>query len=304
MAVDKSRRNFIIASSSLLAAGCSSIDRLIFEPEQQSLSEVVVIGGGLAGLTAALELKKRGISYTLFEASSRLGGRVLTKRELNSRGEFVSTDLGLSSIWDSDTPLFELLKEFKIPMTSFSEKSSGKSSEKSSERVELRPKEGFTRLIEALQNRVAGVPEGRFLKISAQVQSISLETNKLSVSYLKGQLFETRKCSRVIVAVPPSKLKSIFTPMQSPFAREVVGFSESIKMEVDSREGIFWKNIPHIEGGRSLRGVTQIIPHRDFFHFSQGPIEIAVVGDYTSQKFFGRGAGAVESAQDAVRRLI
>lgn len=290
--VDKSRRNFIIASSSLLAAGCSSIDRLIFEPEQQSLSEVVIIGGGLAGLTAALELKKRGISYTLFEASPRLGGRALTKREVSSRGELVSTDLGLSTVLSSEAPLFELLKEFKVPMSVVS---AGQS--------EYRPKEGFTRLIEALQNRVAGVPEGRFLKVSAQVQSISLEKDRFSLSYLRGALFETRKCSRVILAVPPSQVKRLLADLQIPFSREMISFSESIKMETDSREGAFWKRIPFIEGGRSLRGVTQIIPNRESFYLSRGNLEFSVIGDYTSQKYFGRGAGAVESAQEAVRRM-
>ncbi len=39
---------------------------------------VAIIGGGLAGLTAAYELEKRGIKATLFEASNRLGGRAYT----------------------------------------------------------------------------------------------------------------------------------------------------------------------------------------------------------------------------------
>ena len=35
---------------------------------------VVVVGGGIAGLIAALEFAKVGILVTLFEASDRLGG--------------------------------------------------------------------------------------------------------------------------------------------------------------------------------------------------------------------------------------
>lgn len=39
---------------------------------------VAVIGGGIAGLTAAQALAERGAAVSLFEASSRLGGKILT----------------------------------------------------------------------------------------------------------------------------------------------------------------------------------------------------------------------------------
>lgn len=39
---------------------------------------VIIIGGGLAGLSAAWSLQQHGVSYTLLEASSRLGGMVVT----------------------------------------------------------------------------------------------------------------------------------------------------------------------------------------------------------------------------------
>ncbi len=42
---------------------------------------IVVIGGGIAGVTAAWELARAGADFTLFEASGRLGGIVETVRE-------------------------------------------------------------------------------------------------------------------------------------------------------------------------------------------------------------------------------
>ena len=39
-------------------------------------ANVGIVGGGIAGLSAASELQKRGIPYTLLEATSRLGGRI------------------------------------------------------------------------------------------------------------------------------------------------------------------------------------------------------------------------------------
>jgi phytoene dehydrogenase-like protein len=40
---------------------------------------ILIIGGGLCGLTAAVELQKRNLDFKLIEASDRVGGRVHTK---------------------------------------------------------------------------------------------------------------------------------------------------------------------------------------------------------------------------------
>jgi protoporphyrinogen/coproporphyrinogen III oxidase len=45
------------------------------------MAAVAVVGGGIAGLTAAYRLKQRGIRVVLYEATDRLGGVVLTEQE-------------------------------------------------------------------------------------------------------------------------------------------------------------------------------------------------------------------------------
>jgi protoporphyrinogen/coproporphyrinogen III oxidase len=42
---------------------------------------VLVLGGGITGLSAAFELHTRGVPFTLVDASHRLGGLILTERE-------------------------------------------------------------------------------------------------------------------------------------------------------------------------------------------------------------------------------
>ena len=45
-----------------------------------SVLDVVVVGGGIAGLSAAYELQRRGVPVRLLEAAQRLGGVILTER--------------------------------------------------------------------------------------------------------------------------------------------------------------------------------------------------------------------------------
>ena len=40
---------------------------------------VVIIGAGIAGITAARSLKKAGVSFTVVEARDRIGGRAYTE---------------------------------------------------------------------------------------------------------------------------------------------------------------------------------------------------------------------------------
>jgi oxygen-dependent protoporphyrinogen oxidase len=49
------------------------------------VTDVAIVGGGIAGLAAAFELSLRGVSFTLFEASDRLGGLVRTATTASSR---------------------------------------------------------------------------------------------------------------------------------------------------------------------------------------------------------------------------
>ncbi|WP_439534215.1 flavin monoamine oxidase family protein [Polymorphobacter sp.] len=58
--------------------------------------DVVVIGGGLAGLNAALNLADSGAKVVLLEASGRVGGRCYTADEAAGRPEYGASQIGAS----------------------------------------------------------------------------------------------------------------------------------------------------------------------------------------------------------------
>ena len=45
------------------------------------MPNVIVVGAGAAGLAAAVELGRAGLSVTILEARNRVGGRMFTQRD-------------------------------------------------------------------------------------------------------------------------------------------------------------------------------------------------------------------------------
>ena len=72
---------------------------------------VIIIGAGMAGLSAAHELNKAGWAVTVLEARSRVGGRVFTVREF-SHG--LVAEGGAEYINESQHRMIALAKEFGL----------------------------------------------------------------------------------------------------------------------------------------------------------------------------------------------
>lgn len=67
-------------------------------------TEVLIVGGGLAGLSLADKLAREGVDFLLVEAQNRLGGRILT--EDISGGAF---DLGPAWFWPGQPRMAQLI---------------------------------------------------------------------------------------------------------------------------------------------------------------------------------------------------
>ena len=73
--------------------------------------DVLIIGAGIAGLTAARDLCLMGLKVTILEARNRIGGRILTYHT----PEF-PVELGAEFVHGRPADLWRLLQEAKIPL--------------------------------------------------------------------------------------------------------------------------------------------------------------------------------------------
>lgn len=78
-------------------------------------TKISIIGGGLAGLRAAWQLKKSGIPFNLFEATGRTGGRVLSIADAVHDGSAV--DFGAEYVDATHSELLEVAKELNVTIT-------------------------------------------------------------------------------------------------------------------------------------------------------------------------------------------
>src|SRR5690606_28010563 len=90
------RRSFVKGMTILGGAGIAAS---AFPITMQALAaiggkapRIAIIGGGIAGLNAAYTLKKAGFPAQIYEASSRIGGRIMSRPD--AVGNALVIDLG------------------------------------------------------------------------------------------------------------------------------------------------------------------------------------------------------------------
>ena len=122
--VDPSRRRAVGlglgAAAAVAVAGCSDGSAGSAAPTRQRVpsddaagSRVIVVGAGLAGLTAALDLVDAGWEVVVLEARDRVGGRVHTVRGEAFTGG-LHAEAGGESIDTDHTDLLDLLDRFDL----------------------------------------------------------------------------------------------------------------------------------------------------------------------------------------------
>jgi monoamine oxidase len=109
------RRQFIqlatLSGGTAIAAGVLSQTPIAFG---QARPRIAIIGGGIAGLNAAYQLKKAGIRATVYEARSRIGGRIHSVT--GQLGPGLVSDLGGSLINTTHKDMLTLVSDFKLQL--------------------------------------------------------------------------------------------------------------------------------------------------------------------------------------------
>ena len=183
-------------------------DRRIIPPNAFD-TDVAVVGGGLAGLTAACRLAASGQRVTLFEARSRLGGRMLTTA-VTPVSEVPWVDLGPAWFWPHQEHIRALVAQLALPVfeqhrnglaryeagagsppESFNPSGSGDHS--------LRLIGGMSALTRALYAASQAAPTPVTMHLDAAVREVTRQPGGVAIA---GDGFHCF-ASRVVVAAPP-----------------------------------------------------------------------------------------------------
>jgi len=76
--------------------------------------EAIIVGGGVAGLSAALHLAERGLKPLILEADERVGGRFSGKEDIQINNYCFPNEHGVHGVWSSYLNLKSMLRRHEI----------------------------------------------------------------------------------------------------------------------------------------------------------------------------------------------
>ncbi len=228
--------------------------------------DVVVVGGGASGLSAATELVDAGLTVTVLEARGRIGGRALSLKV-----EGGTIDFGATWFWANE-PLTRSLTD-RLDLTIFDQYLSGDALFDAGQvqRLDGNPLDspasrfasGAQSLLDALAQRLPGGA----LRLGETVESITVVSDGIEVR-TRTQVFEAQ---HVVLAMPPALAAETvaFTPDLPSSVRQIaehtaVWMGGMIKA-VAVFDAPFWRT-------RRLSGsaISHTGPFREF-HDHSGP---------------------------------
>lgn len=212
------------------------------------MREVIIIGAGLSGFSAAFYLNKAGIKPLVLEARARTGGRVLTI----AAGNDTPVEMGATWFTDKHLHLLALLKELDLQFFTQYQKGVGIFENSLSEETQLfqmpstgepsyRIAGGTSRLIETLLERIGNEQ----LVLGSTITQVSDHKDHIEIKSLEGEVFS---CKNLIITIPPFLIVSQKIAFDPPLPAEIIHImgnthtwmGEAVKFAVAYQEP-FWR---------------------------------------------------------------
>ena len=172
-------------------------------------TDVLIVGGGLSGLSLARQLQQAGVEYHLVEARSRFGGRIETQA-VEFQGQTGYFDTGPAWFWPGQYRMEKLVQE--LGLTAFLQHAEGKLNFED-ERGQVFPGQGYASMAGSfrLDGGLSQLADGVRQQLNADACSLGITVTKLEkteagidATCLKGQdQAQTIHCQRVVLALPP-----------------------------------------------------------------------------------------------------
>lgn len=176
-------------------------------------TDVIIVGGGISGLHTAYELAKRGTKFKLLEATSRLGGRILSSSGDSDARITSRYDLGPSWFWPGQTGIESLIHELGLDDRVFAQYAAGDSLFEPigspvqrgipgiSMQGSLRIIDGWETVIESLRSAILELAGNDAILYDQVVNSIQYKSDGVQMGIRNSsQLFAAQ---HVILAMPP-----------------------------------------------------------------------------------------------------
>ena len=167
-------------------------------------ADVLIVGGGLSGLSLADHLTRSGVDCLLVEAQDRLGGRILT--EEISGGRF---DLGPTWFWPGQPRMAELVRRFSLPV--FEQYATGDLIyQDQSGAVQLgrgfASMQGSFRIgggMGTLTSALGNVVDAERIRVGVPVRSLTNEEGLITAKLDGSSQLDAVCAKRVVLAIPP-----------------------------------------------------------------------------------------------------
>ncbi|GAB3196963.1 monoamine oxidase [Pontibacter aydingkolensis] len=236
------------------------------------MREVIIVGAGLSGLSAAYYLKKKGIDALILEAGERWGGRIDT---VYAEGNATPVEMGATWFNEQHTHLVQLLRELKLPHFKQFQKGVGvfetelhqepqlfqiPDSEESSYRIAG----GTSKLTDALAHQI-GQDQ---IVLGSPIAEVTEHRDYIEVITGKGNRFV---CRNLLITIPPFLILSQNISFDPPLPGEVLSvmasthtwMGDAIKFAVEY-EAPFWRKEGYSGTVFSHSGIaTEMYDHCD-----------------------------------------